>query len=1550
MRMFPCIFAARPQPVLVGGIAAFLALTNPLAWSAPPVAAAAGKAASHGQPSDRSQPLAGLSSRVRTKLSTAQNPKLQGGKAGVPISPTSLTSAPVSAFGFMPSVGTKQDPILPVPPLPLPAGGSIIGAVVHKPAQVVSNTLTAPSAVATPSLAAHSVVLDNSLGQNQQPVVSKNSSLQNDYAINSTMGKQVGGNLFFSFSSFSLASNESATFTGPASVHDILARVTGGNSSTIDGTISCQIPGANLFLLNPAGFIFGPNATINIRGSLVVSTADYMKFADGTRFDATPNMADDAALAGALVSGFGFVNPAPKGVQFSGSELILTNGAGLHVVAGDISLNGASLSASSGYITMFSIASAGEVPFSLAAPGAGFANATAAPGGTINIDQSSVYIDGNGGGSIVLFGGAITVNDAAVAAYNYGSSVGGEISVHTQLLTLEYGGAIESFATASGSGGAVSVQTSQLVIDGSNTPAGFTGIFAQSDPGATGNAGELTLNVTNSLAIRAGGQISTDTASSGNGGNLTVNAGSLSIDGSNTSAGFTGIFAQSSTGATGNAGELTVNVINSLAIKAGGAISTDTASSGNGGNLTVNAGSLSIDGSAAPGALTGISAQSDPGATGNAGNLTVQVTNALTIDNCGEIAASTGSFGKGGSLTVSAGSLTIDGSTAPNAFTGIAAESGTGATGDAGNLTVQVTNALTIYQGQIAVDTFSAGKGGSLTVSAGSLTIDGSAAPNVFTGIAAKSDTGSTGNGGDLTVNVSNSLTIRAGGQISAATFSSGNGGNLTVNAGSLTIDGSAAPNAFTGITANSDVGSTGNGGDLTVKVANALTIQAGGQISAGTLSSGKGGNVKVSAGTLSIDGTAAPYAFTGIAADSEVGATGNAGDLTVYVANALAIKGAGQISTATTSSGNGGNLLVRAGSLSIDGSAAPSVFTGIAVDSNLGATGNAGDLTLTVANALTINVGGQISAGTYSAGKGGNLTVTSGSLDIDGSAVPNAITGITANSYAGATGNAGNLTLTVANALTIKVGGQISAGTYSSGKGGNLTVTAGSLDIDGSAVPDVITGIEADSYAGATGSAGGLTISVAKALTINAGGEISSGTSSSGAGGRLTVSAGQLRIDGTYAPNRFTGISVDSLASGNAGDLMVSVVNGLIITGGGRISADTLSSGNAGSLMVNADKTLTITAGGAISAATFSSGNGGNLKVSAESMSLDGSATPFEFTGIAAQAASTGNAGDLTVSVAKDLVITRGGGISGSTFGLGNGGSVNVSAQDITIFGGLPSNESSSAIEAKSLSTGAGGTAGDVNIRAKSINVIASGEISSASSSTGRAGSVNIMAGGLRLDSGGIISTSSQQSDAGSINIAVASNIDMTGGSTISATAARSGGNIVITANGTILIYDSSVTATAGTLRSASGQGGAGGNITIDPQFIIFDHALISANAAIGKGGNILLQTDNFLTSESTITATGAEAGTVNIAAPELDLTNGLVQLSGSILNASSQLRDQCATRLNQDFSSFLVLGGGGVADSPEDAQPEVEQGKKKQGGKGTRPESNGALEQHSH
>ena len=93
--------------------------------------------------------------------------------------------------------------------------------------------------------------------------------------FNITGGTRPGGgvNLFHSFGNFNVPNNNIANFLNNSGLptSNILGRVTGGNISNIFGTIQTTGFGnANLFLMNPAGFLFGPNATLNVGGMVSI--------------------------------------------------------------------------------------------------------------------------------------------------------------------------------------------------------------------------------------------------------------------------------------------------------------------------------------------------------------------------------------------------------------------------------------------------------------------------------------------------------------------------------------------------------------------------------------------------------------------------------------------------------------------------------------------------------------------------------------------------------------------------------------------------------------------------------------------------------------------------------------------------------------------------------------------------------------------------------------------------------------------------------------------------------------------------------------------------------------------------------------------------------------------------------------------------------------------------------------------------------------------------------------------------------------------------------
>src|SRR5438094_4436526 len=174
---------------------------------------------------------------------------------------------------------------------------------------------------------------------------------QSGNVFNITGGTRASTNLFHSFNQFSVgvqnAVNDIANFQNtqingsfpPTS--NIFSRVTGGQPSNIFGTIQATDFGAaNLYLVNPAGVLFGSTALLNVQGSFHVSTADYIRFNDPSQLDVNkPRFYADPAQSSILTSfspdAFGFLNPNPAAIAIQGSTLQVGEGQTISVVGGN---------------------------------------------------------------------------------------------------------------------------------------------------------------------------------------------------------------------------------------------------------------------------------------------------------------------------------------------------------------------------------------------------------------------------------------------------------------------------------------------------------------------------------------------------------------------------------------------------------------------------------------------------------------------------------------------------------------------------------------------------------------------------------------------------------------------------------------------------------------------------------------------------------------------------------------------------------------------------------------------------------------------------------------------------------------------------------------------------------------------------------------------------------------------------------------------------------------------------------------------------------------
>src|SRR3954468_19892707 len=175
------------------------------------------------------------------------------------------------------------------------------------------------------------IVTDGSVG----PKVSLSGS---QVDIGANLGTRRGDNLFHSFEKFGIATGQTATFTGPGTIRNVISRVTGGEISNIDGTLRSTVGQADLYFINPAGVMFGPNARLDVPGSFHVSTAHELRFADGVSFSALDKTG--SGLTVAAPEAFGFLDRTPGRIGVEGAQMELLPGKQLSLVGGDLDIAG----------------------------------------------------------------------------------------------------------------------------------------------------------------------------------------------------------------------------------------------------------------------------------------------------------------------------------------------------------------------------------------------------------------------------------------------------------------------------------------------------------------------------------------------------------------------------------------------------------------------------------------------------------------------------------------------------------------------------------------------------------------------------------------------------------------------------------------------------------------------------------------------------------------------------------------------------------------------------------------------------------------------------------------------------------------------------------------------------------------------------------------------------------------------------------------------------------------------------------------------------------
>lgn len=730
------------------------------------------------------------------------------------------------------------------------------------------------------------VVRDRSL-----PVPTRVTSQGNTTEI--TGGTRAGRNLFHSFERFSVPEGRAAFFNNDAAIANIFGRVTGGSSSRIDGELRANGT-ANLFLLNPNGILFGPNASLNLGGSFIGSSTDSLRFADGSEFSAVKPQVQPLLTVSQPVGLQFSSNPARIQVQGNGHALFLNSStnpsvnrsnrpAGLQVnpgqtlalIGGDLNLLGGNLTAVGGQIELGSVASGqvalvpngrgwrfdyGAVPafLDIRLTQAASLEVSGRQGGSIQVQGRVVQITGasalladtlgDGAGGLLRLRASERLRVAGFTASPLGPFVsrlstdvaagatgqGGFLTIITPELKIEAGGQISSGTFGAGNAGTLRVQTEDLLISG-GSQVGRSGLFVPVEATASGNGGNLVV-MTDRLRITNQAQIAASTFGSGNAGTLTIRANQVDLQRGS------GIFAIVEQESQGNGNNLTL-VAEQLRITDGAQITTFTAGAGDAGNITVNAREISLLGGAGQFA-SGLSASAEPESTGRGGSITVTA-DYLQLQDGAEISTTTFGNGRAGNLSIRAEAIDVIGGSSGGPSALLAAARGNG---DGGNLTLNAARLRVTEGGQIATSTSGSGRAGNLTIRASeSVSLSGG---NELgrSGLFASAIDG-TGTGGNLQVETAQ-FVVEDGATVSVSNFPSrdsdsqpgrGGVGNLTLTADQIRLDNRAV------LTADSAAGDRGN----IALQSNGILLNQQSLITTNASGSARGGNITAKSDVL---------------------------------------------------------------------------------------------------------------------------------------------------------------------------------------------------------------------------------------------------------------------------------------------------------------------------------------------------------------------------------------------------------------------------------------------------------------------------------------------------------------------------------------------------------------------------------------------------------------------------------------------------------------------------------------------------------------------------
>lgn len=719
--------------------------------------------------------------------------------------------------------------------------------------------------------------------------------------------------------------------------------------------------------------------------------------------------------------------------------------------------------------------------------------------------------------------------------------------------------------------------------------------------------------------------------------------------------------------------------------------------------------------------------------------------------------------------------------------------------------------------------------------------------------------------------------TITLGSAASPGEFDVATLGSLpNVDGASFTTSGSVSLAAGSGINVSGPRTVFIQGGQLVLSVNNAtlstseapaspdtIVLGPGSSILTANTGTEPGANVQTTVGDFRIDGSSITTVTSG----------SGAGGTVQLQADSLTLENGAAIVTATVDGdGPGGDVTLSVGSATLSGGSQlvsqSQTFTPEAL-------GRGGQLTIQgvpgaesgAASSVALSGDSFLLSSSFGTGEGGGVTILSQSLTMDGA-------GTTVKAEAADVGRGGDIVVGIRDAA-FSGGATIQTVTGSADPNAPAAATVTVQGLSGTeSMADAVdlsgtnSGINSDT----TGVARSGDVAVhARTITLREGAVIQTGTSlNTGAGGTVTIDAGTLTIS---SEARITSLS----AAGNAGQITITADQ--VTMNDVSIESSTSSSGRGGDVVLDVG-TMTLSNGAAINSSTSSAGQAGDITMHVGTLSLAG--------GSRVSSASTGT----------EIVTNQ----DRTTQPPGTAGNVSITATS-----GFTSDASTLATSAEA------NRGGDIAITAHSVH-LSNGTVITANSN----GPLTVTH--LVLDGNGqLVEQVVGDGNAGNIRIESDSTVLIEQSSVTTEASQASGGQITINAPDMIRLIDSPIsTSVAGAAEDSNG-----GNISIDPDFVVLQGSQILAQAFAGNGGAIGVTAGLFLADPASVvdaSSTLGVSGTVQINAPINNLSSVVARLSDSLLAVQALLRASCAAKLAQgSTSSFVERGRDGIPAGPD-------------------------------